>query len=326
MSYYGGTITAEGRNLITSLIAGETIEFTRIVVGSGKMPDDVEPIDMKALVNPIAEATSTIPTVENNVLSMVVEYRNDMNGGLEHGFWLSEFAIFAKTEKSEEIMLYYATLGDSPQPVNAYQDNRIDIRRYPVSIALEVDADVQVTYNPGAFITAKEAQEIIDSMVTEAVNQIGTVRLKEITIPATGWNRQNDSGGAGESYRFYLDLPVEGVKESHFPSIGLHKASLETARRAGLCPSVQSFDGVLRFWAWSQPTEDMDATVALLSSGTIEPKPSVGGNVVVIPPASSDMLGGVKVQKGSGLSIDSDGNLSLDTATSEEVVALFGQE
>ena len=43
MSYYGGTITVKGRDLITSLIAGETIEFTRIVVGSGEMPEGVEP-------------------------------------------------------------------------------------------------------------------------------------------------------------------------------------------------------------------------------------------------------------------------------------------
>ena len=191
MSYYGGTVTVKGRDLITSLIAGATIELTRIVVGSGKMPEGVEPIDMETLVNPIAEATSTVPVVENNVLSMVVEYRNDMNGGLKEGFWLNEFGIFAKTENSEEILLYYATLGDSPQPVNAYQDNRYDIRRYPVTIALLIDADVQITYTPGAFITASEAQEIIESLVSEAVSEIvgdvGAAIIKEITIPADGW-------------------------------------------------------------------------------------------------------------------------------------------
>ena len=85
MSYYGGTITVKGRDLITSLIAGETIEFTRIVVGSGEMPEGVEPIDMEDLVNLVAEASSTVPTVENGVLSLVVEYRNDMNGGLKTG-------------------------------------------------------------------------------------------------------------------------------------------------------------------------------------------------------------------------------------------------
>ena len=114
MSYYGGTVTVKGRDLITRLIAGETITLTRVMVGSGKMPEGVEPIDMEALVNPIAEATTTVPIVENNVLSMIVEYRNDMNGGLKEGFWLNEFGSFAKTDKSDEILLYYATLEMGP--------------------------------------------------------------------------------------------------------------------------------------------------------------------------------------------------------------------
>ena len=42
MSYYGGTVTVAGRDLITSLVAGETIQFTRIMVGSGALPEGVE--------------------------------------------------------------------------------------------------------------------------------------------------------------------------------------------------------------------------------------------------------------------------------------------
>lgn len=193
MSYYGGTVTVAGRNLITSLMAGKTIEFTRIMVGSGSMPEGVEPIDMVTLVTPVAEGVSSVPTVENGVLSMVVEYRNDLNGGLQEGFWLREFGVFAKTEDTEEILLYYATLGDSPQPVNAYKDNRIDIRRYPISIALELDADVQITYNPGAFITSAEAEELVRTMVQEAVSGVGTAIIKDITIPHTGWTWQEEN-------------------------------------------------------------------------------------------------------------------------------------
>ena len=65
MSYYGGTITVKGRNLITSLMAGETIEFTRVVVGSGEMPEGIEPLDMADLVEPVADATSSVPVVKN---------------------------------------------------------------------------------------------------------------------------------------------------------------------------------------------------------------------------------------------------------------------
>ena len=207
MSYYGGTITVKGRDLITSLLSGKVIEFTRIVVGSGKMPDNIEPIDMTELVNPIAEATSTVPVVENNVLSMIVEYRNDMNGGLNEGFWLDEFGIYAKTESTDEILLYYATLGDSPQPVNAYKDNRVDIRRYPISIALEVDADVQITYNAGAFITAEDAKVMIDALVNEAVNntKIGIDYIDDTETLVFS----NASSGGGTSGGYTIPVATE---------------------------------------------------------------------------------------------------------------------
>ena len=262
MSYYGGTVTVAGRNLITSLMAGKTIEFTRIMVGSGAMPEGVEPIDMVALVTPVAEGVSSVPTVENGVLSMVVEYRNDLNGGLQGGFWLREFGVFAKTEDTEEILLYYATLGDSPQPVNAYMDNRIDIRRYPISIALELDADVQITYNPGAFITSAEAEELVRTMVQEAVSGVGTAIIKDITIPHTGWTWQEenpDEQGAWDmdEYRYYVDVPVTEAAETQFPNVALHKAALETAKNAGLCPTVQTLAGALRFWAKRSPDEDI---------------------------------------------------------------------
>lgn len=321
MSFYGGTITVDGRNLITSLLVGETLEFTRIWVGSGAMPEGVEPIDMKALVAPVAEAASTIPTVENGVLSMVVEYRNDMNGGLAQGFWLHEFGIFAKTANTDEVLLYYATLGDSPQPVNAYQDNRIDIRRYPVTIALEVDADIQVTYNPGSFVTAGEAQDMFSAMFRKAFAPIVS-----ITIPAVGWTVQesDDQSVAGEidDYPLVLDVVCEEAHSSLFPHVSLNKTSLDVANVAGLCPTIQALDGILRFWAKKVPTKDMYGTAAFLTSGAMTGSGS-GGSAYVLPAATSTTLGGVRVQQGSGLTIDGDGNIAIDAATEEETQDIY---
>lgn len=269
MSYYGGTITVAGRNLITSLMAGETIQFTRIVVGSGAMPEDTEPIDMTELVNPIAEGTSTIPTVENGAMYLTVEYRNDLNGGLKEGFWLREFGIYAQTDKTEEILLYYATLGDSPQPVNAYKDNRIDIRRYPVTIALELDADIQVTYNPNAFLTSSEAYDIIDSMVSYAIENISATVMSKILIPAEGWIlEENDTSDNGrtDSFPFYIDVPCEKSAEAFFPDFALSVGSVPTAEKSELCPTIMSLDGALRFWAKKPPEKDMIGTVALIYS------------------------------------------------------------
>jgi len=318
-SYYGGTITVKGRDLITSLLAGETIEFTRIVVGAGAMPEGVEPIDMEALVDPVADATSTIPVVENGEMRMTVEYRNDMNGGLQKGFWLREFGIFARTANSEEVLLYYATLGNSPQPVNAYQDNRIDIRRYPVTIALAIDADVQVTYNPGSFITSAEAQEMIGGMLQTAIRDVNSTILMPITIPAEGWKEPEageETGTEVDDYPLSLDVPIEIAKADHFPSIGLDKPSLKIAKAIELCPSVESLDGYLRFWAKSAPAGDMYGTLALIR--TIGGSDG-DGSAYVLPVANSTTLGGVKVQEGSGLTIDREGNIAVDYASDEEV-------
>lgn len=316
MSYYGGTVTVQGRNLITSLLAGETIEFTRIVVGSGKMPDGIEPIDMTELVEPVAEATSTIPVVDNGEMRMTVEYRNDMNGGLEKGFWLHEFGIWAKTDNAPECLLYYATLGDSPQPVNAYQDNRIDIRRYPVTIALEVDADVVVSYNPGSFITAEDAEEMLGSIVKNTIKNVGSALNADIVIPASSWEEtpEDDEDAYGE-YGYRVDIPVENATDEHFPITALSVKSLKAAGKAKMCPTVRTFDGFVRFWAKSVPTEDLDATMQLRSPTPIIPKDGLATDDEV-KDTLDDTFG--KDPTGSGDSSGGEGEEGGDTGDGEE--------
>ena len=284
--YYGGTVTVLGRELITSLMAGQTIEFTRIVVGSGEMPEGVEPIDMTDLVVPVAEGVSSVPTVENSVMSMIVEYRNDLNGGLKQGFWLREFGIYAKTAEMDEVLLYYATLGNSPQPVNAYKDNRIDIRRYPVSIALEVDADIEITYNPGSFVTSKEvhdlvksemqtsAMEIIDDRIDAALadrsNNVGSAIIRNITIPAAGWVPVAENAEGVGDYKYTIDIAMTEATEEHFPSVALDIGSLEIAADAEMCPTIQTLDGIVRFWAMTVPTADLTGTILLRSENLVD--------------------------------------------------------
>lgn len=326
--YYGGTITVKGRDLITSLMAGETIEFTRIVVGSGRMPKGVEPIDMEDLVEPVAKASSTVPTVENGEMSLVVEYRNDMNGGLAAGFWLREFGIYAKTANSEEILLYYATLGNSPQPVNAYKDNRIDIRRYPVSIALELDATVEVTYNPGAFLLAEDAEKRIASMMSEQMRGFSCVLTLDITIPAQGW--ESGEGDAGEPSGPRLDIPNEAIREDMVPMLTILPAWEETAQKCGLRSAARTLDGALRVYAQAAPDAEMRASLMLASqSGSVN---AGGGSGYVLPAATKTRLGGVKI--GPGVGVEQDGTIRVDVAevaasdesTREVLDGVFGSE
>lgn len=51
-----------------------------------------------------------MPTVDGNAVNMIVEYRSDLNGGLQEGFWIGGFSIFGKVGDGEETMIGYGSL------------------------------------------------------------------------------------------------------------------------------------------------------------------------------------------------------------------------
>ena len=157
---YGCTITRRGRNLITKIMAEKMpLTLTRTMVGSGICPEGVFPGDLEDLVEPVAAATSNEPMYDEDTVHMTIEYRSDLNGGLDHGFWIREFGVYAKDLDGEEVLLYYGTLGDYPQWVSAYSKNGVDTRRFPISITVGEGATVIIDYSPEAFMTAEDVKE-----------------------------------------------------------------------------------------------------------------------------------------------------------------------
>lgn len=157
MSQYGCTIPRRGRELIAKILAAKIpLKISRIMMGQGVCPDEVFPGDLEDLVEPVAAGTSNEPTYDGDTVHMTVEYRSDLNGGLDHGFWIREFGVFAQDEDGSEVMLYYGVLGDYPQWVSAYSTTGLDVRRYPISITIGEGAEVIIDYSPEAFMTAED--------------------------------------------------------------------------------------------------------------------------------------------------------------------------
>lgn len=162
---YGFVITAQGRGLLATLLAGERLEITRVMVGEGRLVSDENPANLTDLIAPVAQGTSTVPVVENSSASFVVEYRSDLNGGLDRAFWLSEYGVFALDKNGGEVMIYYASLGGYPQHVAAFNSGAIDIRRFPVVLNVGTDAEVVLGYPADAFMTSEEVAEFVKANV-----------------------------------------------------------------------------------------------------------------------------------------------------------------
>ena len=166
---YGFTPTTAGLELMASLLAGQTLTITRAMVGSGK-PDSLEAMaGLTDLVAPAAQATSTTPVRTDDAVTLTVEYRSDLNGGLQEGFSINEYGIFAKTADSAETLIFYGCLGDHPQWVSPCSPGVApDVRDFPATIRISSEAQVRIDYHADAFITAEEAADLLESMLEKA--------------------------------------------------------------------------------------------------------------------------------------------------------------
>lgn len=260
---YGFTITVKGREFLAKQVAGEQLKITRVMVGSGKVSEDTNPAYMTDLVKPIAQATSTFPVQKKDTVSFVVEYRNDMNGGLKKGFWIREFGVFVRDGESE-ILIYYATLGDFPQYVMAYEYGRVDIRRYPVTLKISDEIEVILEYPALAFVTEERFWELIQIKAIPYLQKViesGTLQ-RNIVIPTIEW-LENAEGGEGG---VYIDVVQKDVTESMIPIVSIYPNDMSIARGCGMNTTVQTINGAVRFFADKIPKKEIKASLVLLKA------------------------------------------------------------
>ena len=150
---YGFLLTTAGEGLLARAVSGETLTITGVQVGKGAAASVDAAKALTALIDPVAEGTSSAPQINGGQISMIVEYRNDLGGGLETGFELTEFGIMAKAGDDSPTLLYYAGLGDSPQPVQPISQG-LDVHRFPVAIAVTGEVSVTLGYPADAFLPA----------------------------------------------------------------------------------------------------------------------------------------------------------------------------
>lgn len=157
---YGFIITTAGEGLLARASAGEGLTITEVWVGKGTVESAAAAKALTALLDPVAQATSTQPEVAGGQLSMLVEYRNDMGGGLEEGFTLSEFGVMARAGDDAPTLLYYAALGDRAQPVPPIAEG-LDVHRFPVAIGVTGEVEVSLEYPAGVWVTHEELEEAL---------------------------------------------------------------------------------------------------------------------------------------------------------------------
>lgn len=139
--------------------------------------------------------------------------------------------------------------------------------------------------------------------------------MARLAIPAEAWEEDET---AENSYPYRADVEIPAVSALHYPFVSMEPASLDVADGCGLCPTVESMSGALRFRAKKAPEEEIRGTVLLVTQGG---GTAGGGGDYILPTATEFRLGGVKV--GNGLNVEPDGTLSVNqekVMTAEDLV------
>ena len=151
--YYSYKVTTNGSSLLAACLdLGRGLELTRVVMGSGMVPDDVELWDVHSLYNYVADGSIGGRSREGDHLNLTIQYNNGDEGNRDIPmFYLSEFMVYARhPETGEETDLLYATLGDYRQPVPAYRDDLpVCVYDFPLTMVVSGEIDVSVTTSAG---------------------------------------------------------------------------------------------------------------------------------------------------------------------------------
>lgn len=286
--------TTHGRSAMAACMALGTKPFhiTRVAFGSGKVDETVNLADVHQLLEYVTEGAVADRRHKEDRLQLTIQYANSEHKDVPT-FLLSEFIVYVEDpETGEDTDLFYGSLGDYRQPVPAYNPAYPpSVFNFPLELILSDEMQVCISA-PAGLATWEDLGRL-------------AVRRMDLTIPTTGWVQE----GSGK-YPYTLDIPMDTVTEQMIPNLSVLGVGEETAVACGLAPRIQTLDGAVRLAAVSVPTASIPASLTLQgdSSGFI---------------LSSGEGGGIKVQPGSGFTVDQNGNLALDAATGQEVADLF---
>ena len=204
-----------------------------------------------------------------------------------------------------------SSAGNATQPVY-FNDGKPVATTYTLNKTVPADAkftDTNTWRGIQNNLTSDNAEDSLSAaqgkILKELVDQKpDEMKFFPITIPNTGW--ESDS----LSYPYYIDIPIDGVKEDDCIAVTISPESSDIAKIA-LFTTTEARTNALRLRARNVPTASINAYYYFVREDIVKAFGFESLNVdpYVLPTASESTLGGIKI--GTGLNIASDGTVSV---------------
>ena len=157
----GTVLTNNGLALITKLVAAKaTLEVSRVAVGTGKVPQGVDPqamINLNAYKMDAQISSYGVSPDQEDVAYIVTQVSSI---GVSAGFAVTEGGVFANDPDKGEILFAYLDLTEDPQYVYAETDSISKFVEITFNVLIGSVEKVTAYVTPGALVKKVEFEEM----------------------------------------------------------------------------------------------------------------------------------------------------------------------
>lgn len=300
-----GTITNAGRELLNAWTGEAQLVFEGAQAGQG-LVDSSQLAAQTALTDKQQDGGIVGKETAESGVRLKIRLT-----AADKAYEMTQIGVLASVDSGAPVLLALFQQ-DEGVPIPAFADSPDFAYTFYALITCSNTGSWTVSLDTAALATLGDVQEALSSLRPAVL---------ELVIPAVGWEAAQPQEQEGYEYRVNVSVPE--ANETLTPAVVLYGEALSAAREAGLCPTVQSLSGSLRFWSRQPPARELTATLVLTPGGAKDGGGASGG--YFLPVATKTRLGGVKI--GENIDVTDDGTISAaggtvsdeDMATDTEV-------
>lgn len=119
--------------------------------------------------------------------------------------------------------------------------------------------------------------DLDDHMANAGIHSRAYVKpMWQVTIPVEGWTLEAPEDA---DFPYSLELPYEGVLDTHNAEVTVDKESIQIAAACGICPTMETLHNGLKFWSMAIPEQEILCHMTLFGEGGLSDGGATGSSV-----------------------------------------------
>lgn len=248
--FYDNSITDVGRLLLADIQSGAKFVPTKIVIGSGYMPQGKTTRTMTDVAEIVKELS--LNKVQKTSDGSVIFGTSFNNEDIFEPFYYRELGLYAKgvyynddgepSNETEEVLYSYGNAGDNAELIPAYSEGSITERQLDLIVYIGNDTEVVVNIESGMYVTmpvfTEQIEKINKEIITIKADFDGINDKIGITTDDEGTVSTGTVFGKLNSILLYLTVTLVEKLSKITEDISENKTSIGSAEDLSTSPTI----------------------------------------------------------------------------------------